>query len=90
MPATERRSIADTSTSWVRAGLGSLMGGAFLGFAYAAITAVLHPEQMPERVWHAVPVRLDTFGAACFAISFVTQCALGISRSRVPLERERE
>jgi hypothetical protein len=66
------------------------MGGAFLGFAYAAMTAVLHPEQMPERVWHVVPVRLDTFGAACFAISFLTQCALGISRSRATMEIESE
>lgn len=74
----------------MRAALGSLLGGAFLGFAYAAMTAVLHPEQMPERVWHAVPVRLDTFGAACFAISFVTQCALGITRSRTAMERESE
>jgi formate/nitrite transporter FocA (FNT family) len=76
--------------TWLRAALGSLMGGAFLGFAYAAMTAVLHPEQMPERVWHVVPLRLDTFGAACFAISFVTQCALGISRPPATPESEGE
>jgi hypothetical protein len=43
---------------------------------------VLHPDQMPGRVVHFLPLRLDTFGAACFAISFVTQCALGIARGR--------
>lgn len=51
---------------------------------------MLHPEQMPGRVVHFLPVRLDTFGAACFAISFLTQCALGISRVRPAGEAEGE
>ena len=75
---------------WLRAALGSLMACAFLGFAFAAMMAVLHPERMPEPVVHFLSVRLDTFGAACFAISFVTQCALGITRVAPASEDERE
>jgi hypothetical protein len=51
---------------------------------------VLHPDQMPGRVVHFLPLRLDTFGAACFAISFVTQCALGISRAGATAGAEAE
>jgi hypothetical protein len=51
---------------------------------------VLHPDQMPARVVHFLPLRLDTFGAACFAISFVTQCALGTARARASRALEAE
>jgi hypothetical protein len=54
------------------------------------MTAVLHPDRMPERVVHFLPVRIDTFGAACFAISFLTQCALGIARVRPATRAEGE
>lgn len=66
---------------WLRAAGGSLLACAWLGFAYSATTAVLHPDQMPGRVVHFLPLRLDTFGVACFAISFLTQCLLGIVRA---------
>ena len=54
------------------------------------MTAVLHPDRMPERVVHFLPLRIDTFGATCFAISFLSQCALGISRVRPAGEAEAE
>ena len=76
---------------WLRAALGSLMAcAASSASRYAAMMAVLHPERMPEPVVHFLSVRLDTFGAVCFAISFVTQCALGITRIAPASEDERE
>jgi hypothetical protein len=75
---------------WLRAALGSLMLGGFLGFGYVAMTAVLHPDRMPEPVVHFLSLRLDTFGAICFATSFVTQIALGLSRISRTREVESE
>lgn len=73
------RSIADGAIVGV---LRVLLAGAWLGFGYAALTAVLHPDSLSERVTGAVPLRIDTFGAACFAISFTTQCTLGCLAAR--------
>jgi hypothetical protein len=78
------------ATRWLRAAGGALFACALLGFAYAAMTAVLHPENMPTHVVHFLPLRLDTFGAGCFALSFATQCALGLSAVRPPTKIEAE
>lgn len=59
-----------------------VLTAAWLGFGYAALTAVLHPDSLSDSVNGAVPVRIDTFGAACFALSFVLQCVLGCVAAR--------
>jgi hypothetical protein len=74
------RSIADGAIAAGRL----LLAGAWLGFGYAALTAVLHPDSLSRHVARAVPLRIDTFGAACFAVSFVTQCTLGCLAARRP------
>ena len=59
-----------------------LLVGAWLGFGYAALTAVLYPDSLSGRVTGALALRIDTFGAVCFAVSFTTQCALGCLAAR--------
>jgi hypothetical protein len=45
----------------------------FAGWIYIAGNAVFHPETLPLPLTHLLSwPREDTFGAACFALSFVS------------------
>ncbi len=43
------------------------------GWIYIALNAVFHPETLPLPLTHFLPFpREDTFGAACFLVSFIS------------------
>jgi hypothetical protein len=49
---------------------------AFAGWAYVAANAVVHPESLSWPLTHLVGwPREDTFGTACFAVSFTAAIA---------------
>jgi hypothetical protein len=39
------------------------------GFVYVAVMAVVSPNELTVHITNSLPVRRDTFGAGCFAIS---------------------
>jgi hypothetical protein len=55
---------------------------ALAAFAYVALTAVFRPRQLSSHIWHSVPVRKDTFGIICFAVSALAFLALGLIDKR--------
>lgn len=56
---------------------------AFAGWVYIALNAVVHPETLRLPLTHFVDwPREDTFGAACFAVSFATTLLARILRVR--------
>jgi hypothetical protein len=53
--------------------LTSLSRYTFAGWVYIAANAVVHPETLPLRLTHFAPFpREDTFGIACFGVSFLS------------------
>ena len=55
----------------------------FAGWAYIALNAVFHPQTLSLRLTHFAPwPREDTFGIACFIVSFTSALALAILRAR--------
>lgn len=55
----------------------------FAGWAYIALIAVFHPQTLGLRLTHLAPwPHEDTFGIACFVVSFVSALTLAILRAR--------
>ncbi len=55
----------------------------FAGWVYIAANAVSHPDTLSLPLTHLAPwPREDTFGAACFAISFTSALVAAVLRSR--------
>ena len=55
----------------------------FAGWAYIALNAVFHPRTLSLRLTHFAPwPREDTFGVACFIVSFTSALALAVLRAR--------
>jgi len=67
----------------VEAGLRTVAIYSFAGWAYIALNAVVHPVSLGWPLTHLAPwPHEDTFGAACFGVSFVCAMCYGVSRSR--------
>jgi D-inositol-3-phosphate glycosyltransferase len=66
----------------VRAALSTVALYTAIAWCYVAVVAVLRPSFLSESVTHWLPVRRDTFGTVCFAVSAVTSTALGVLRVR--------
>ena len=55
----------------------------FAGWGYIALNAVFHPQTLGLRLTHFAPwPREDTFGVACFIVSFTSALALAMLRAR--------
>ena len=55
---------------------------AFAGWVYIALNAVVHPETLSRPLTHLARwPREDTFGAACFAVSFLAAAGLRVLRA---------
>lgn len=55
----------------------------FAGWAYVALIAVFHPQTLGTRLTHlAAWPHEDTFGIACFTISFLSALALAVLRAK--------
>jgi hypothetical protein len=56
---------------------------AFAGWVYIAANAVVHPESLPWPLTHLLPwPREDSFGIACFIISFGAAVAAAMVEER--------
>jgi hypothetical protein len=56
---------------------------AFFSWSYVAVLAVFRPDDLPRPLTHwAAGPRTDTFGAACFAVSFLAYVAGAVVRER--------
>lgn len=54
-----------------------------VGFSYIAANAVFHPESLSWPLTHFLPFpREDTFGAICFAVSFVSYFVWNMVKDR--------
>ena len=55
----------------------------FAGWLYVAVVSLIIPQALPMRLTHLANwPRTDTFGAFCFAISFVAFIAYLLTRSQ--------
>jgi hypothetical protein len=55
----------------ISAALDTVVVFAALGWGYVAVIAVLHPYQLGIPILSWMPIRRDTFGIVCFAVSAV-------------------
>lgn len=60
-----------------------------LGWGYAAVCAVFRPQDMSAPITAAFPLRRDTFGCLCFAVSAAGAVALQIGTGRMLPSRRR-
>jgi hypothetical protein len=65
-----------------RAALDAVALLGFLGWMYVAAVAAFRPDEMTAAISVLLPVRRDTFGAACFLASAVAAFLLQVIRSR--------
>ena len=72
---------------WLRPSAEVAMVYGLLGWIYVAAGAAVHPLEMSQPITAVVPVRRDTFGAACFAVSVAAAFALQAGREPLWIRR---
>lgn len=55
----------------------------FVGWAYVASIAIVHPTQLPHQVNHELAVRNDIFAMICFAVSALSHLTMGLLDDRI-------
>jgi hypothetical protein len=74
---------------WVRPSLEAAMVYGLLGWIYVAVYAAVRPTEMSTPITALIPIRRDTFGSLCFAVSAMAAAGLQVGTGRVLIRGRR-